>query len=213
MAERPILYSTPLVRAILAGEKTETRRLVRPSQPIDGFGLERRGAYRGGQSRWWCPPLDGQQKHGYDSKLRSPCEPGDTLWVRETWGVPSQWDHLKISDMERVLSDECEDTSPDDPGTAARNQVRYRADHPDGKPDQVKRWRPSIHMPRWAARTFLEVLSVEPARLADMTEEDARAEGCESLEAFRTLWNSLDQPITRTDNPWVWVITFRRTPR
>jgi hypothetical protein len=150
--ERPILFSAPMVRAILDGTKTQTRRIMKTAE---------------------C-------KYG---------KSGDRLWVRETWQEVS-W-----------------------PPTGPR--FVYKADG-DASPD---RWRPSIHMPRWASRITLEVESVRVERLQECSEADAKAEGCSPLgddtsQAYRLgymhLWGQINGPGSWEANPWVWVITFKR---
>jgi hypothetical protein len=162
--ERPILFAGPaLIRALLDGDKTQTRRPVRA---------------------------------GYD---RRPCpfgEPGDGLWVRESWAG----DDL--------------------------SGVAFRADHPawpsfrgDGEqPDSP--WRPSIHMPRWASRLSLEVTAVRVEPLQALTEPDATAEGIGEppwgarAEAYATLWDTLNAARAPwSSNPLVWVVSFRRVGR
>ena len=123
MKEHPILFSGPLVRAILSGEKTQTRRLVR------GRALEM--IERDSHELLPCP-------YGYEK---------DRLWVRETWGYDQDGPHTSL--------------------------VLFRAD----RDDLGIRWRPSIHMPRWASRISLEVTEVRVQRIQDITEEHARAEG------------------------------------
>ena len=189
MKERPILFSGPMVRAILDGRKTQTRRPVKP-QPIP-FGLDNRPWMPVGgvhQDRWLCPI--GQ--------------PGDRLWVRETW---RQFD----AGIECACYDECF-------CRRHRGKPIYRADC-----DSEDKWRPSIHMPRWASRITLEITRVWVERVQDITEEDAKAEGCcgghssipgyafsaTPREHFRHIWQSIYG--TWDANPWVWAVEFRRT--
>lgn len=177
MKERPILFSGPMVRAILNGTKTQTRRIVKP-QPvhIDGLGTVMNPSVITGNS---C-------KHG---------KPGDTLWVRETWAHRA----LRVS-------------GPEGYGCPV-----FRADDvdrrlPSGPYNRVDRWRPSIHMPRWASRITLQITAVRVERLQDISEEDAIAEGVEfgAKESYRTLWDSINGAGAWDANPWVWVIEFKR---
>lgn len=165
MAERPILMSAPMVRAILAGAKTQTRRVVKP-QPSDEWSPEV-GPY--------CPTVvgrDGIEEPGEeifgaaDESEGRKCpfgEPGTLLWVRETWRALKRFDSHPPRDISASL-------------------VGYEADPargdllpvPEGRMGKV---RPSIHMPRWASRITLELLSVRVERLQEISEADARAEG------------------------------------
>lgn len=133
-----------------------------------------------------------------------PCpfgQPGDRLWARECWGVSA-------------------DTNP----KTGLADILFRADQ---AAKQACRWRPSIHMPRWACRIILEVVSVRVERLQDISRADAKAEGLwpsphNGLEmvngvpygnaqlAFRALWRSINGPEDWEANPWVWVVEFRR---
>lgn len=190
MSERPILFSAPMVRAILAGTKTQTRRAIKPSwsRCLDLSDPDDRNSARAG-----CP---------YGRR-------GDRLWVRETWG---------LFDRENF-------------GGRAGFGVAWRATHPmpedgvewiDGPDDYADRWvasdrwRPSIHMPRWASRITLDVLSVRVERLHDIAEEDAQAEGVEPahdgsyVNAYSWLWREIHGPGSWAANPWVWRIEVRR---
>jgi len=150
MVERPILFAAPMVSAILSGAKTQTRRTVRgDDRTISAVFATQDDAHR--------PP--------------SPFGlPGDRLWVRETFALiwPGEYE-------------------PDD---IRENEVEYRADHPGKRypgewPDcpasetdsSCPKWRPSLHMPRWASRLTLEITDVRVERLQDISEADARAEG------------------------------------
>ncbi len=190
MAEKPILFSTDMVQAILEGRKTQTRRVVKglPINQSDyDLGIIKR---------------DNGSLTGYGFE-KIPYQPGDILWVRETWA--------------RLNGD----YRPDNNGKI----YIYKADHVTGNdgPDLI-RWRPSIHMPREAARLFLTVKDVRVERLQDISEDDARAEGChapcydaitgeehsDNRTMFKIVWNSLNAKpeYTWESNPWVWVIIF-----
>lgn len=201
---KPILFNTEMVKAIIAGNKTKTRRIIKP-QPTN--------------PRWnnigWLGWDDG---HGY--RMNPPCEPGDILWVRETWCDPN----------------------PENPFA----QIAYKADFPmhwdadqteHGDPITITaeemKWKPSIHMPKEAARIFLRVKNVYVERLQSIGGMDVLAEGVdngrsnpamgnrwENMQrmAFARLWNST----IKNDaielhgwqaNPWVWVIEFERCNR
>jgi len=180
MKERPILFSAPMVRAILDGRKTMTRRVVKPN-PVSIPEAEVAHANWVIQNRV-CP--FGQ--------------PGDRLWVRETW---LSYRHLHKNGRDEAL-------------------LIYRADGED-LPKQARgtKWRPSIFMPRWASRITLEITAVRVERVQDIGDEDAEAEGLSWCNAasprdkFQCLWNSLNlkRGYGWDANPWVWVISFKRT--
>ncbi len=195
MTERPILFSGPMVRAILEGRKTQTRRVVKHEIPQhlthvrrltntngdEGAVITEHPDMRAGQlaASVWCP-------YG---KL------GDRLWVRETHYV----EHA--------------------PSAGETGFILYKSTDPDAP---VSRWSPSIHMPRWASRITLEVVSVRVERLNDISEEDAIAEGCPygvgggmvdpavGDKQFPTLWERINGPGSWDANPWVWVVEFKR---
>lgn len=223
--ERPILFSGPLIRALLAGTKTQTRRLVKPQppppNPTGSFGLAPAPA------SWEKPDLfvvvgDVWAVREHDPKManagiRCPFGvPGDRLWVRETYALTSTWDKSRPAEMP-VLSRLGRPEIP----------VRWRADEVhEGALLEWGRWRPSIHMPRWASRLALEVTGVRVERLQEITEDDAKAEGVPDQGIgnmrvftamganryhFATLWDQINGK--RADwmsNPWVWVVEFRR---
>lgn len=247
MTERPILFSAPMVRAILAGTKTQTRRVMSP-QPsaftpsrahetayFDAYCSERKTAEnpRGMSDRWCWWTSDGRQGPDW---IRCPYgAPGDRLWLRETWGLHSYFDETRWH--RGSIADET-DASP-----LPRWKLAYRADWGQGG-EQF--WRPSIHMPRWASRLTLEIASVRVERLTAISEEDARAEGvtpcwrchgtgidparfewapdwCSECggsaqgtthrDEFERLWDEINgkRPgCAWRDDPWVWVIGFRR---
>lgn len=186
MKEYPILFNGPMVRAILDGSKTQTRRIVKTSHATATkfLGHDDAGALL------------------FDANYRCPFgEIGDRLWVRETW----QHGNHPIGPYES----DCD--------------VFYRADYLDDplgpdlehSKDGIRRqWRPSIHMPRTAARLLLEVIGVRAERLQDISEADAEAEGIEGGHAtvqFRGLWDSVAPKGADWDaNPWVWVVEFHR---
>lgn len=210
MKEHPILFSAPMVRAILEGRKTQTRRIVKPQPWGDG---EYRTAPQGcakvrwveEAQEWWFTPADVEDydpsPYSYMAKTCPYGVVGDHLWVRETWAHFNLWV----------------------PGPSGFGKICYRADGdlrgasgPQGKPD---RWRPSIHMPRWACRITLEVTDVRVERLQDISEEDARAEGVmlkgtsrydgEARDAFEALWCSINGAESWDANPWCWCISFK----
>lgn len=191
MKERPILFSGEMVRAILDGRKTQTRRAMKP-QP-----KQINSSYWG-----WARKSVFLHRHRLGSGFpewiqRCPYgKPGDRLYVRETWGI-SHHGGATIKG------------TPHDP------YVLYRATNSEPTGDELEnqwepfKWRPSIHMPRWASRILLEITDVRVERLQDISEEDARAEGYESREDF--LYGEWARGIIeKYGNAWVWAITLQR---
>lgn len=231
----PLLVSSPLVRAILSGEKTQTRRLVRPPRgegwrPV-GKMIRTKADLSDPAFRW-----DRAGAFGATQWVEDRCpfgSPGDRLWVRETWrpepacSLPEGW-------ALRTAPGDVEDDG-------AEVAVRYHADgairfagEPTGEwqwPSTLTpyrwggketRWMPSILMPRWASRINLEITEVRIQRLQDITEEDARAEGAPAIprldgsdpryyrQSFAAIWDSIAEARGEwVDNPWVWAITFK----
>lgn len=195
MKERPIIFNSEMVRAILDGRKTQTRRPIKFP-----FRAKQHGVVMSSFG-----PADSS-----DSDMASECpygQPGDRLWVRETWAGGKEIVFHKATDEDRV----------------------------------VTKWKPSIHMPRWASRITLEIVNVRVERVQEIGTNDAIAEGipqtwgevvqlgmdslreayhrsnhvwdnAKSVENFRWLWDSIygKGPHAWDKNPWVWVIEFRR---
>ncbi|OKS28154.1 hypothetical protein [Pseudomonas aeruginosa] len=223
MKERPILFSGPMVRAILEGRKTVTRRIAKPVKHPDLGNIYAPGAL----------VLEHEPQHVVDRACPYG-QPGDRLWVRETWtdvnmcGAPAL--AYRADEDIRDLMEE--------PGFLD-DRGAFNYDDPRVKPypfacwyaelDQA-RWRPSIHMPRWASRILLEITAVRVERLQDISEEQALAEGvrgepCDHARqacadigcwgdtakgAFGFLWESLNGEGSWAANPWVWVVEFKR---
>jgi hypothetical protein len=199
MRERPILFSAPMVRAILDGRKTQTRRLVKPRRAHEV-------AYKANDGHVYSIPEGEVGEHEPCGDPRPlPCPygaPGDRLWVRET--------------IRRgpVLQDGL---------IGRRDTATYAA---DGAPTPLDTWPwqrpvlPGIHCPRGLSRITLEVTGVRVERLQDISEDDARAEGVTPTiclpgdvvaygPAFAHLWDSINRTRAPWDsNPWVWVIEF-----
>ena len=227
MTERPILFQAEMVRAILKGDKTQTRRkapirelniLQHPGDILTwsvSFFKAIKGtltSHSGGKFS------DLQARSIIASQFNPYGKPGDTLWVRETWGAVSPTDEpvpLALGQCEIEYKADLPPGCTDGPGEWPADE----RNHPE-----VPKWRPSIHMPRWASRITLEVKSVRVERLQDISEDDARAEGasrtdweyddgecCDTdREAFSNLWNHINGPGAWEANPWVWVIEFDR---
>lgn len=222
MKERGIIFSGPMVRAILSGEKTQTRRVIK-----DAVGLP--------SDVLMC--RDSQSPSGYaigggsieDVMLRCPYGvPGDRLWVRETFRSQYKGIVAYRANGEAGAWMGSEDTASGRVwvhhgwllGFADPNQ----RGHWVGATKYGPRWTPAIHMPRWSSRITLEIEAVRVERLQDITEEDASAEGVWSVwqrgvphhysrQCFESLWQSINGKRpghTWLDNPWVWVISFRR---
>jgi hypothetical protein len=181
MTEHPIIFSAPMVRAILANQKTQTRRIMKPQPSVRPMDLGADGPYipvltfkkRKGSGRWLWP----NAKEFIEAEAPHPI--GSRLWVRETWCMLDQ-DHWEDSDKPK-------DWFHTQYGVPRRNAVAYRAEcGPDSEAARKEygyKWRTSIFMPRWASRLTLEVTNVRVQRVQDITEEDARAEGVDSLIA------------------------------
>jgi hypothetical protein len=239
MKTRPILFSAPMVRALLAGTKTQTRRIIRDAPDeatklrLDGRGILQ--SFIGDMmdlpethpEAWHLVVGD----HGCETPVRCPYGvTGDSLWVREKFCQryddngnfvynaagnldPSCCYYAATCDEQIVAGD-------GDGGT------RYRKDGSEASP-----WTPSIHMPRWASRLTLAITDVRVERLQDISEADAIAEGLSHVDdgcsewgimgnagswsedprvAYRALWESINGPGSWDLNPWVWVLAFKR---
>jgi hypothetical protein len=188
MSIKPILFNTDMVRAILDGRKTVTGRVVKP-QPMGYFEVNDNPVFLYD----FDPPAE---------RRHSTYQPGDILYVRETW-------------QKTYIND----------GTTRPTNFKYEYKASDEQ-RTVYRWNPSIHMPKEAARIWLKVTNVRVERLQDITTNQVLAEGTraeepfelngeEKLYAFSQLW---DSTIKKADierygwesNPWVWVIEFER---
>lgn len=209
MKKRPMLFNAPMVRALLDGSKTQSRRVVKfpHKNPLGTWEPTSIGGPNGGRlADGGTVPEQGAIWHTRTGDcLSSPYgQPGDRLWVRETWI---------------------------DASSALHSCVIYRADGDEqacGEP-----WKPSIHMPRWASRILLEIVSVRVERLTDISESDAIAEGIEpvygvwrdyqnqpsvnhhpawstAIDSYRSLWESINGTGSWDLNPLVWVIEFKR---
>ena len=213
MTERPILFSGAMVRALLAGTKTQTRRVVKSD------------ALREAQAAKSAGHLTLQRACPYGA-------PGDRLWVRETWRTEELADGTDGVRFPDGAFCACENTP--EVGDAWGSQ------HSAKSARRGTVWRPSIHMPRWASRITLEVTGVRVERLQDISEADARAEGAQVVpfypddgfplsdgwthvgddgkcvlytsarDSFRALWESINGADSWASNPWVWVVSFKR---
>jgi hypothetical protein len=193
MKEKPILFSGPMVRAILDGRKTQTRRIIKPQPPYPIYAPD---YPRHVDKDIWYFATESQSST-WDGMvvetIKCPYKVGGILWVRETWhpkrhGMPTGW------------------------------KYEYRATaEEDGNPTDEP-WKPSIFMPKDACRIKLRVTDVRAERLQDISWYDAVAEGCsgyrptqyEPTHEYRDLWGSINGKGSWDKNPWVWVITFER---
>ena len=230
MKERPILFSAPMVRAILAGEKTQTRRAIKDQSIGDRFShvtedgsahIEWEGVPCCGTGVWEVPEYCADVPCPYG-------KPGDRLLVKETFFAYGRWETRFSAKKGRDewhfidMTEEC--------GLS----YLYAADNPDrtlakGRGTLLPGWhrRPAIFMPRRAIRIFLEVVSVRVERLQDISEADALAEGSrewaseqdtpvrdmpegETHLIYRQLWESINGAGSWDKNPWVWVVEFKR---
>jgi hypothetical protein len=217
MKERPILFSAPMVCAILEDRKTQTRRIVKPQPNVvhaihNDASIETNLIFRRGDQRIHCP-------YG---------QLGNHLWVRETHAIVPRTAYAHSDGVQQAIR-------PDDDHDAAI----YRADW--DRSEGGIRWRPSIHMPRWGSRIDLEITGIRCERLKDISDADAIAEGAQKFEALPAIhpfaqdprW-SMEIPISTDEclgsarmafanffmkvngeglwdaNPWVWVIEFKR---
>ena len=218
---RPILFSAPMVRAILNGSKTQTRRIVKP-QPDETSGFSQ-GPIK---CQWYHPTkidrhgeaYPGEKVFGFANEDNGwPCPygvPGERLWVRETFARihPALLSHL--------------DPEEDNGGNNGWSTV-FRADGiPFNWKDYGVKWTPSIFMPRRLSRITLEITKIRVERLQDISESDAAAEGVHPVriglqdarggdqgnsyvEGFGELWESINGKRSWASNPWVWVLTFK----
>ena len=211
--ERPIIFSGPMIRAILDGRKTQTRRVVKPQPQLINGKFEMSSS----ESDAWPEPcvwlaLTPSGKFGLNAPPYYKCpygNPGDRLWVRETWR-PCGDDEMSMARIE-----------------ALRPSIAYKADE---EWDNDSKWKPSIHMPRWASRILLEITDIRVERLKEISGEDACLEGtgfidrrgdlCHagnhpsySISIFSRLWDSINgkKPgCSWANNPWVWVVEFKK---
>lgn len=215
MADHPILFSAPMVRALLAGTKTQTRRIAEPVS----------GEMKPGQIICMTGPRFGGTAYRFQPKYAV----GDRLWVREHWRTSYVLDCFSPKDLKASETAEVPYTP-----------IRYEADgttldfNPNDDPP-FGRFRPSMFLPRWASRITLTVTDVRVERLQNISEADAVAEGVERLNqhvafpiyrnytalpksgpgalhsarlSYSTLWNSIKGPGAWDANPWVAAYTF-----
>lgn len=216
---RPILFSTAMVQAILEGRKTQTRRTVKP-QPDSKATLFSYQPDQWPKKPWIAKfkfkEIEGAPYYEVTNDYKCPYgEPGDILYVRETWKPENMKSHDEYLVGVRYKADDSWKQIP------IFGPV-YNAFHA-GK---GKSWQPSLFMPKEAARLFLRITDIRVERLQDISEEDCLKEGIESVkvseaayhsgtygEWFRELWQSINGPESWEANPWVWVVSFERTEK
>ncbi len=175
---KPIIFSTPMVKAILEGRKTQTRRVIKVDDAPENWKISIAGTSI-------------VRTEPYDVKLPRYAA-GDILWVREIWSRDESGEYVY--------------------------RTNYGTTEDDSFPPSMFRWRPSIHMPREAARIFLRVTNVRVERVQDITAHDAIREGMESempfdtVDEFKELWDNLNakRGYGWKTNPWVLVIEFEK---
>lgn len=196
MRERPILFSAPMIRAILDGRKTQTRRIVKPAPSSDTTEILHS---EGREWREWFPHNGNMLPKMWI--IRCPHgQPGDRLWVKETWRTSYAHDSVKPLDIPEG-----------DP-------IRYEADGEETGPPLWGwgRIRQSIFMRQWMSRITLEITGIRVERLQDITPDDCRAEGMPHENndigvryGYGQLWNQINGPGSWDANPWVWALTFK----
>jgi len=215
MKDRPILMSDPMVRAILDGTKTQTRRVVKSQpQPNGGIGLHPVKPYQTTSGGWtWVLAAT---RHGSGGNIFT-CpygDPGDRLYVKEAWRTSGEYNMRKPREL------------PDDA------PIEYIASTPYDEARLTGRYRHARFMMRWMSRITLEIEDVRVERLQEIGDRDVLAEGCvipekpapyrdacgelvlpherTASDVYRALWESINGPSSWALNPWVWVVSFRR---
>lgn len=234
MKERPILFSAPMVRAILEGRKAQTRRVVKP-QPDVLHWQDLQATPKNGQARFRVVGPDWPDSA--DDDIYCPYgQPGDRLWVRETFK------EIASGEVKNGYGEVRYGFAYQSDATTRWNERPTIIHDLTGQPAtgpmqfQPRPWKPSIHMPRRACRLVLEITDVRVERLRDISEADAIAEGIERHRehpelwqrgplrndvrptpwtgfpklAFQALWEGINGTESWDANPWVWAITFKR---
>jgi len=196
---KPIIFSTPMVQAILNGQKTQMRRVIKDKDITNNFDIDVDGSVYS-----YINPETGDS---YPPTAIAKYQVGDILWVRETWGKDENGEYVY--------------------------RANYGTTEDDSFPPSMFKWKPSIHMPREAARIFLRVKNVRVERVQEITENDAKNEGVKdpyeyqspeyyeqpnlrgfeiNKSAFAGCWDSIysKRGYGWDTNPWVWVVTFEK---
>lgn len=248
MMERPILFSAPMVHAILDGKKTQTRRVIQFKRDPKGYSFSVCGrplledtlgdfhAYFQLPEEQWVAggkPTSVMVKSPYGGT-------GDSLWVRETFALEQYDDEPKLSNNRPVFHHPETDNEfdgeywlvPHYKATDPEPELCYDEDpNDDGEPKC--KWKPSIHMPRWASRITLQIIDIRVERVRDITRDDAKAEGVSNVFKYRgeidkaifkrsvlhpyvanfsVLWDQINakRGYGWDVNPWVWVVEFKK---
>lgn len=215
MSDKPIIFSAPMIAALLAGTKTQTRRVLKPQPVVDGTTVTSPPHFH-----FHAKSVEERDRYLADISAYAP---GDRLWVREAHAMLPATAYRASIGVGTIAQRE----HPTDGYTAAVFREGFDR---SGRP----RWRPSIHMPRWASRLTLVVSDVRVQRLNDISKDDAKAEGltrnplagpqataldCDwsfggsmghgsAVSAFAALWETIHGPGSWTANPWVCALTF-----
>jgi len=233
--DRPIIFSAPMVRALLDGRKSQTRRIVKdvppmpeadcypkhrqihPAPHLDSYCSRRPKPSnpRGMSDRWcwWqvddraCPP-----------QFRVPYVPGDRLWVRETWRTAKSMDAWKPKKIEEA----CLESGYRRPWAPIQYEADGTRENFADEPSEPGKTRVAIHLPRWLSRLTLIVTDVRVQRLQDISEEDAQAEGAEQMHlddlgntwktyarGFQSIWEKINGEKSWAANPWVVAVSFK----
>lgn len=199
---KPILFNTAMVQAILDDRKTTTRRIVKGN--INDLDLIGTGSSKCNDTfdTTLFGKLDKEKVWNSDVKerVKAPYMPGDILYVRETWKqYEKRVGRGNQCHLEKFYGYKTDESNPKNP-----------SEFYDGN------WKPSIHMPKVAARIFLKVIGVRVERLQDIAEQGIKAEGIteewppHAMDKFQELWDSTTKEYKWRLNPWVWVIEFER---
>lgn len=216
MKERPILFSTPMVQAILEGRKTVTRRTT-GLELINESPDDWTGVFMDKENKWQaeCEGWDGYHL----KEVKCPYgQVGDVLWVRESFQV--------FDTLDRIIS--LKDFKEN--GVRIYSFKQQEPERVAKYGGETEKWKPSIHMPKSIARIWLEITDIKVERLQDISEDDAEAEGIELVEhncfknynekdpfqfledpigSFQSLWQSINGTENWNANPWVWVVSFK----
>lgn len=200
---RPILFNAEMVRAILAGKNSQTRRLMKPQPPNGDSPIA---------VEWFSPEVakrgqlvPGPETFGtYGDSWHLKCPygaPGDRLYVKETHAILTMMDGAEVCAYKAT----CEDGEFDYLNPCTGNVHRIK----------VEKWRPSIHMAKRASRIKLEITDIGVERLQEITRDDAIAEGITQWatspeNAYAALWEEINGAGSWAQNPWLWVVTFKR---
>lgn len=218
MKSTGLMFKAPLVRAILSGQKTQTRRIMQPQPEFSQIHKHKGKVIYEGESRMWCWKdlvleniwdfPDGQDR----KTLAARCpfgKPGDQIWVRENfyiasarrhdYGIGFQADHKngQLSEGDGGYNFQAFSVDPDEAGEQWNWACRHTG---------TDKWMPSIHMPHWASRITLEITDVRVEQLERISEQDALAEGFDSREDFAMFF----APEVWNANPFVWATSFKQ---